>query len=131
MERKPLSERSHPRYRSTMGLTNLGVPLEGEAPPPPRKETILVRLCIFLPLFLAGIATTLFYLQGGYGHGELAHDLAIHRLCLPGSLLIPDLPKCGVAILDLVWVPAVINSFILGCFGLLVQVLRPHTKVSV
>jgi hypothetical protein len=125
--------RKVPRRQSSMGLNLMpadSAPQFGP-PPPPRRESRLIRVFIFVPLFLAGVATVLFFLQGGYKDGKLHYDTFIDWLCLPAGMLIPSLPKTKFPILDLIWAPAVINSFIFGCFGLLVQLLRPHEKTSV
>jgi hypothetical protein len=100
-------------------------------PPPPRRETRLVRLFIFIPLFLAGVATILFFLQGGYKGGKLHYDSWIEYLCLPGSLLVGSVPESTFKLVDQILVPGVVNSFLFGCAGLLVQLLRPHQKTSV
>jgi hypothetical protein len=116
-----------------MGLKLMPEATASEAgpPPPPRKESRLIRLFIFIPLFLAGIATVLFFLQGGYKEGKLHYDAWIDWLCFPAALLIPSLPKTKFLIIDQILAPAVINAFIMGCFGLVVQLLRPHKKISV
>lgn len=130
---RTVERRKVPRRQSSMGLKLMPSDSAPEfgPPPPPRKETSLIRLFIFLPLFLAAIATVLYYKQGGFKEGKLAYDIYIQRLCFPAELLIPSLPKTKFHILNLIWIPAVINSFIFGCFGLLVQLLRPHEKTSV
>lgn len=125
--------RKVPGRQSSMGLNLMPEASAAEAgpPPPPRTESRLIRFFIFLPLFLAGVATVLYFLQGGYKEGKLHYDLLIDGLCLPSAMLIPSLPKTNFLLLDVIWFPAVINAFIFGCFGLLVQLLRPHKKISV
>jgi hypothetical protein len=101
-------------------------------PPPLRRETRLVRFFIFLPLFLGAIATLLFYLQGGkFGAGKLHYDAWIQRLLLPGDLISSEFPASGFRVLDVIWIPAVINSFIFGSLALSIQLLRKHEKVSI
>jgi hypothetical protein len=125
--------RKVPRRQSSKGLNLMPEASAAEAgpPPPPRRESRLIRFFIFLPLFLAAVATILFFLQGGYKGGKLHYDKFIDLLCFPAALLAPSLPKTNFPVLDVIWFPAVINAFILGCFGLLVQLLRPHQKISV
>lgn len=126
--------RKVPRRQSSMGLNLMPEATAAESglpPPPPRYESRLIRFFIFLPLFLAGVATVLFFLQGGYKDGKLHYDRFIDLLCFPAALLVPSLPKTNFTVLDVIWFPAIINAFILGCFGLLVQLLRPHQKTSV
>jgi hypothetical protein len=125
--------RKVPRRQSSMGLNLMPEASAAEAglPPPARYESRLIRFFIFLPLFLGGVATVLYFLQGGYKEGKLHYDLFIDWLCLPAALLIPSLPKTDFRLLDVIWFPAIINAFVLGCFGLLVQLLRPHKKISV
>jgi hypothetical protein len=125
--------RKVPRRQSSMGLNLMPEASASEAglAPPPRYESRLIRFFIFLPLFLAGVATVLFFLQGGYKEGKLPYDPFIDWLCFPAGLLVPSLPKTKFAVLDLIWFPAIINAFVLGCFGLVVQLLRPHKKISV
>lgn len=135
-EQQPYSgteRRKIPRRQSSMGLKLMPEATAAEAgpPPPPRHESRLIRFFIFLPLFLAGVATVLYFMQGGYKEGKLHFDHLIDALCFPSALLEPSLPKTNIALLDFIWFPAIINAFILGCFGLLVQLLRPHRKISV
>lgn len=122
-----------PRRQSSMGLKLMPEDSAPEfgPPPPPRRETLVVRLFIFLPLFLASVATILYFLQHGYQDGKLRYDAWIGWLCLPGTLLVGSLPETKFKILDVIWIPAVINSFIFGCAGLVVQLLRPHEKTSI
>jgi hypothetical protein len=130
----PFAEgRKVPRRQSSLGLKLMPGAIASEfgPPPPPRKETRLIRFFIFFPLFLAGIATMLFYLQGGFGGGKLRYDAVIQGLCLPGNLISSELPATNFKVLDLIWIPAVINSFIFGCLALSIQLLRVHEKVSV
>lgn len=131
----PLVERRKvPRRQSSMGLKLMPEAIADEfgPAPPVRKETRLVRFFIFLPLFLGAVATLLFYLQGGkFGAGKLHYDLWIQRLLLPGDLISSEFPATGFPVLDLIWIPAVLNSFIFGSLALSIQLLRKHEKVSV
>ena len=131
----PLVERRKvPRRQSSLGLKLMpeAIAQEFGSAPPPRKETRLVRFFIFLPLFLGAVATTLFYLQGGkFGAGKLHYDAWIQRLCLPGDLISSEFPATGFGVVDVIWIPAVVNAFIFGCLALSIQLLRKHEKVSV
>lgn len=129
-----VERRKVPRRQSSMGLKLMPEAAAEEfgPPPPQRKETRLVRFFIFLPLFLGAVATLLFYLQGGkFGAGKLHYDVWIQRLLLPGDLISSEFPATGFPVLDLIWIPAVINSFIFGSLALSIQLLRKHEKVSV
>ncbi len=137
---QPVSTQSSPERRkiphrqSSMGLKLMPEAIADEfgPPPPVRKETRLVRFFIFLPLFLGAVATLLFYLQGGkFGAGKLQYDAWIQTLLLPGDLIGSEFPASGFPVLDVIWIPAVINSFILGSLALSIQLLRKHEKVSI
>lgn len=130
----PVERKKIPHRQSSMGLKLMPEATAPEfgPPPPPRRETGLIRLFIFLPLFLGAVATLLFYLQGGkFGAGKLHYDLWIQRLLLPGDLISSEFPQTKFPVLDLIWIPAVINAFIFGCLALSIQLLRRHEKVSV
>jgi hypothetical protein len=129
-----VERRKVPRRQSSMGLKLMPDAIAAElgSPPPPRRETRLVRFFILLPLFLGAVATLLFYLQGGkFGAGKLHYDPWIQRLLLPGDLISSEFPATGFPVLDVIWIPAVTNAFIFGCLALSVQLLRNHEKVSV
>ncbi|MGE5113956.1 MAG: hypothetical protein ACM3JB_24100 [Acidobacteriaceae bacterium] len=129
-----VERRKIPHRQSSMGLKLMpeAVAPEFGPPPPPRRETGLIRLFIFLPLFLGAVATLLFYLQGGkFGSGKLHYDPWIQWLLLPGDLISSEFPQTKFPVVDLIWIPAVINAFIFGCLALSIQLLRKHEKVSV
>jgi hypothetical protein len=91
-----------------------------------RQPTVLVmtsaaRIALVLPaipLTCGLLATAVYPLQGGFGGGHGSFDGVIVLLGLPCSLLVPGLPAFGHDLVDLIWVPTVMNMVLFESIGL-------------